>query len=292
MSVCLARAVAGIRLVSEIRKADQNFGGTMIVSIRFQPIGKLYDFQADEEQDVRIGDYVLVETSRGQQLGEVASFRIPQDEEDVSAFKPINRRATGGDLALRQHWEKKEAEALDIAHKVAEEVGTAAKFVGAEYTFDGRRLTFLYVSDERKLNLDRFLRRLKQNFSVLVELRRIGPRDHAKALEGYGACGEQRCCSRFLTQFVPVSIKMAKVQGVSLNPEEITGVCGRLRCCLAYEQEQYSDAVRGLPRRKKRVRTPHGEGRVVDLLPLKNVVVVQVQDRRLELDAEEVEVIS
>ena len=264
----------------------------MIVSIRFQPIGKLYDFQAGDEQDVRVGDFVLVETSRGQQLGEIASSRAPQNEEDIRALKPIKRRATGCDLAMRQHWEKKESEALEIAHGIVGELGTVAKIVRAEYTFDGRRLTFFYVSDEKKLNFDKFLRRLKQNFSVLVELRRIGPRDHAKALEGYGACGQLRCCSRFLTHFAPVSIKMAKVQGISLNPEEITGVCGRLRCCLVYEYEQYTEAMKGLPRRKKRVRTPHGEGVVVDLLPLQNVVVVQVQDRRLELPAEEVELIS
>ncbi|MCJ7738915.1 MAG: stage 0 sporulation protein [Anaerolineae bacterium] len=264
----------------------------MIVSIRFQPIGKLYDFQAGDEQDVRVGDFVLVETSRGQQLGEIAGSRAPQNEEDIRALKPIKRRATGCDLAMRQHWEKKESEALEIVHGIVGELGMVAKIVRAEYTFDGRRLTFFYVSDEKKLNFDKFLRRLKQNFSVLAELRRIGPRDHAKVLEGYGACGQLCCCSRFLTYFAPVSIKMAKVQGISLNPEEITGVCGRLRCCLGYEHEQYTEAMKGLPRRKKRVRTPHGEGVVVDLLPLQNVVVVQVQDRRLELPAEEVELIS
>jgi len=125
-----------------------------------------------------------------------------------------------------------------------------------------------------------------------VDLRRIGPRDQAKLMGGYGACGELRCCSRFLSEFSPVSIKMAKTQGMSLNPSDITGMCGRLRCCLVYEHEQYAEACQMMPRRKKRVRTPYGEGKVVDLLPLKRMVVVQVEDRRLEVPVEEVELIS
>jgi cell fate regulator YaaT (PSP1 superfamily) len=125
-----------------------------------------------------------------------------------------------------------------------------------------------------------------------VDLRRIGPRDYAKLLGGYGACGEPRCCSRFICEFSPVSIKMAKTQGVSLNPSDITGLCGRLRCCLLYEHEQYAEASKKMPRRKKRVQTPHGEGKVVDLLPLKGMVVVQIEDRRVEVPVDDVELIS
>ena len=112
---------------------------------------------------------------------------------------------------------------------------------------------------------------------------------HARFLRGYGACGEPRCCSRFLSEFQSVSMKMAKAQGVSLNPSEITGMCGRLRCCLVYEHTQYAEACKALPKVKKRVRTPHGDGKVVGLLPLKGVVVVQIEDRRVEVPAEEVE---
>jgi len=166
------------------------------------------------------------------------------------------------------------------------------KIVTAEYTFDGQRLTLLYASAEKKVNLAELQQRLQRRLSVRVDLRRIGPRDQAKLMGGYGACGELRCCSRFLSEFSPVSIKMAKTQGVSLNPSEITGMCGRLRCCLVYEHEQYVEACKVMPRRKKRVRTPYGEGKVVDLLPLRGVVVVQVEDRRLEVPVEEVEPIS
>lgn len=168
-------------------------------------------------------------------------------------------------------------------------MGLPIKIVTAEYAFDGQRLTLLYVSEEKQLDLDKLQQRLQRTLAGRVDLRRIGPRDQAKLMAGYGACGELRCCSRFLSEFSPVSIKMAKTQGASLNPSEITGMCARLRCCLAYEQEQYLEACKTMPRRKKHVRTPYGEGKVVDLLPLKGVVVVQVEDRRLEVPVEEVE---
>ena len=171
-------------------------------------------------------------------------------------------------------------------------MGLPVKVVIAEYTFDGQRLTLLYVCDEKKVDAGGLVQRMQNRLGVRVELRRIGPRDHAELMGGYGACGELRCCSRFLSEFNPVSIKMAKTQGVSLNPSDITGLCGRLRCCLVYEQEQYHEACQLMPRRKKRVQTPYGEGRVVDLLPLKGVVVVQVEDRRVEVPAEDVEPIS
>ena len=260
-----------------------------IASVRFQPTGKLYDFDARTCQDLRPGDFVLVETARGQQLGKVISVRsLGEGKGDL---KPVQRRATGHDLVLRQQWQRKEAEALIAAREAAAQLGLPIKIVVAEYTFDGQRLTLLYVSDEKKLDTGELVQRLQRTLAVRVDLRRIGPRDQAKLMGGYGACGELRCCSRFLSDFSPVSIKMAKMQGISLNPSDITGMCGRLRCCLVYEQEQYKEACQIMPRRKKRVRTPYGEGKVVDLLPLKGTVVVQVEDRRLEVPVEEVELI-
>jgi len=263
----------------------------MIASVRFQTRGRAYHFDASAHQDLRAGDFVLVETTRGQQLGEVVSVR-PVREGDKGNLKPIRRRATSRDLALRQQWQQRGVEAQGAAREVAAQLGLPVKIVTAEYTFDGQRLTLLYASDERKVNLGELQRRLQSALSVHVDLQRVGPRDHAKLLGGYGACGEMRCCSRFLPEFSPVSIKMAKMQGVSLNPSEITGVCGRLRCCLVYENEQYVEACKTMPRRKKRVRTPHGEGKVVDLLPLQGTVIVRVEDRRLEVPVEDVEIIS
>ena len=263
-----------------------------VVGVRFQPTGKIYSFEARNCEDLCAGDFVLVETARGRQLGEVVVVRPIGPEESNGDLKPVQRRATGRDLALRQNLQEKEDQALGLAREVAAELKLPIRLVVAEYTFDGQRLTLLYVSDAKKLDLGELQQRLQRSLDVRTDLRRIGPRDQAKLMGGYGACGEPRCCSRFISEFSPVSIKMAKTQGVSLNPSDITGMCGRLRCCLVYEQEQYKDACRMMPRRKKRVRTPYGEGRVVDLLPLKNVVVVQVEDRRLEVPVEDVELIS
>ncbi|MDY7078732.1 MAG: regulatory iron-sulfur-containing complex subunit RicT [Chloroflexota bacterium] len=261
-----------------------------IASVRFQPTGKLYDFDACACQDLQPGDFVLVETARGRQLGEVVSVHSLGKGKNQS-LKPIQRRATGRDLALRQQWCEKEVEALAVAREAVERLELPIKIIVTEYTFDGRRLTILYVSDEKPA-LGKLTQQLQRKLDVHVDLRRVGPRDHAKLMKGYGACGEMRCCSRFISEFSSISIKMAKAQGISLNPSDITGMCGRLRCCLAYEHEQYKEASKAMPRRKKRVRTPYGEGKVVDLLPLKGQVVVQVEDRRLEVPAEDVELIS
>jgi len=266
--------------------------GPQVAGVRFQPTGKIYCFDAGGHRDLRPGDFVLVETARGQQLGEVVSVRPLREGENKEDLKPLRRRATGRDLALRQEWRRKEEEALISAREAAANLNLPVKVIVAEYTFDGQRLTLLYTSDEKKLELGELIQRLQRALSVRVDLRRIGPRDQAKLMDGYGACGELRCCSRFISEFSPVSIKMAKTQGVSLSPAEITGMCGRLRCCLVYEHEQYMEACQIMPRRRKRVRTPYGEGRVVDLLPLKGIVVVRVEDRRLEVPVEDVELIS
>jgi cell fate regulator YaaT (PSP1 superfamily) len=151
------------------------------------------------------------------------------------------------------------------------------KIVTAEYNYDGSRLAFLFSTEtEEKVDLKSLKRDMANVYpNTHIELRQIGPRDVAKIIGGMGACGiETRCCSKFLTDFSPISIKMAKEQGISLTPEEITGMCGRLRCCLIYEYEQYIEARKQLPKRNKRVVTPKGEGKVVDVLPMNNKVMV------------------
>ncbi|MFN2272028.1 MAG: stage 0 sporulation family protein [Anaerolineae bacterium] len=258
--------------------------------MRFQPTGKAYHFDATNYPDLQAGDFVLVETSRGKQLGEVVGLR-PMRKDEMQDLKPIKRRATGRDMALLQQWRDKEAETLASAREAAAQLDLPVKIITAEYTFDGQRLTLLYVSEDKNPDFGKLLQRLRKITRSRVDMRRVGVRDHAKLMGGYGACGEPRCCSRFLSDFSPVSIKMAKTQGVSLNPSEITGMCGRLRCCLVYEDEQYAEACKMMPRRKKRVRTPHGEGRIIDLLPLRGAVVVQIEDRRIEVPIEEVETI-
>ncbi len=261
----------------------------LIAGVRFQPSGKIYHFDASNVDDLRPGDFALVETVRGSQLGEVVTVRPPREGEEVRALKPIERRASGRELALRQWWQEREEKALNLARQKADALNVPIKVVLAEYTLDGKRLTLLYGSEERRLNLSELERRLQRELDTRVDLLKIGPRDQAKLMGGYGACGRPRCCSRFLPDFTSISIKMAKKQGVSLHPSAITGMCDRLRCCLHYEYEQYVKALRDLPRRKQRVKTPYGEGNVIDLVPLKHAVVVRIEDRRVELPVEEIE---
>jgi len=260
-----------------------------VVGVRFHPGGKIYHFDPAGCEDLVRGDYVVVDTVRGRQIGQVA-YLGTVDAEEATDLKPILRRATGRDLALYDQWQEKARDALAAARRMVREMGLEIKLSTAEYTIDGRQLTLLYVAGTKE-QLQRLQSRLSKTLRTKIELRQIGPRDHARLLGGYGACGEPRCCSRFLSDFVPISIRMGKTQGISLTPSEITGMCGRLRCCLAYEHEMYLEACRDLPKRKARVRTPYGTGKVVDLLPLKEMVVVQIDDRRVEVPADEVEVL-
>jgi len=248
-----------------------------VAGVRFHRVGKLYHFDFSTAPELQVGDYVIVETTRGRQMGEVVAFAAA--DEANRDYKPIMRAATPRDLVLKQEWEGKQPEALVICREKAKELGgfDSVKFVAASYNYDGTLLTFLYSADD-KINVNRLWNELNRAFTSQVEMRQIGPRDVAKLLGGYGACGELRCCSTFLTDFSPISIKMAKAQGISLNPSEITGMCGRLRCCLVYEYEQYVEARQKLPKRNKRVGTPLGEGKVIDVHPLQDAVTVLTEE--------------
>jgi cell fate regulator YaaT (PSP1 superfamily) len=251
-----------------------------IVGIRFQSIGKIYHFDASQIPDIQAGDFVIVDTSRGTQVGQVIQVIQDPQRPPEGAWKPVQRKATPQDLVLRQIWQRKEVEALAICRSKAVELNlTSVKFVAAEYSFDGSRLSFMYCIEEgEKIDLAALRRALLHVYPhTQIDLHQVGPRDVAKMLGGMGACGlECRCCSTFLTDFSPVSIKMAKEQGISLTPTEITGMCGRLRCCLVYEYEQYAEARKHLPKRNKRVVTSLGNGRVLDVLPLQDAVIVEL----------------
>lgn len=253
-----------------------------IVGIRFQPLGKLYHFTFSDEYDLKIGDYVIVSTSRGREMGEIAQLGGSVQKNIKGSLKPIERRATPHDLVMSRFWQRRELEALiNCREKAAELRLKGIKITRAEFSYDGSRLSFLYSTEGNdKKDLDELRRRIQRAYrKSKVELREVGPRDVAKAIGGMGACGlEERCCSRFMTEFSPISIRMAKVQGISLNPQEITGMCGRLRCCLIYEYEQYTEARKKLPKKNKRVVTPLGEGKVIDVLPLKSMVIVALDD--------------
>jgi cell fate regulator YaaT (PSP1 superfamily) len=256
-----------------------------IIGIRFQKGGKIYHFDASHYRDIQPHDYVVVETARGRQLGEVIGIvsALKQQEGNI---KPIQRKATPRDLVLRQIWQCKEAEAIATCRAKAKDLGLAdLKFVGAEFSYDGTRLTLLYNSEEgsEKPDLRSLRRALNRSYPhAQIEMHPMGPRDVAKLLGGMGACGlEERCCTAYLTDFNPISIKMAKEQGISLTPTEITGMCGRLRCCLAYEFEQYTEARKTLPKKNKRVLTPQGEGKVLEVFPLKGAVLVLLENEAI-----------
>jgi cell fate regulator YaaT (PSP1 superfamily) len=252
-----------------------------IIGIRFTKIGKIYHFDSSRLPDVRKGERVIVDTSRGKHLGEVVTILEEAPSAPEGGWKPVDRRATPRDLLLQQSWQSKQTEAMiNCRARAAELKLQGVKIVAAEYNYDGSRLALLFSTEtEDKVDLKSLRRDMQALYSSSqVELRQIGPRDVAKLLGGMGACGlETRCCSQFLTEFSPISIKMAKEQGISLTPTEITGMCGRLRCCLIYEYEQYVEARKQLPKRNKRVITPRGEGKVVDIMPMSDKVMVQIE---------------
>ncbi len=258
-----------------------------IIGVRFHKVGKLYHFDASGFPEVKTGDRVIVETQRGTQMGEVAKFVA---QPDPGGHRPIERLATPRDLLMAQQWQAKETEAMINCRERASQLQLRVKIVRAEYNYDGSRLTFFFSSDNDDKAETKSLQSDMQKMhpATHAELRQIGPRDVAKLLGGAGACGlEQRCCSTFLTEFSPISIKMAKEQGISLNPDEIAGMCGRLRCCLVYEYEQYMEARKHLPKRGKRIGTPKGQGKVLDLNPLKETAIVLVDETRYEFTKDE-----
>ena len=278
--------MSDMTLPAEISAVPVSKSSRTLIGVRFMRVGKVYHFDATGHSPLQAGDRVIVETTRGRQLGEVVNLLDPaKASPPEGGYKAIEGVATARDLALQQMWQGKETEAMINCRERVHQLGldhNGLKVVKAEYAYDGARLTFLLSGPDDGTKIE--TKSLRDDMQALhphqqVGLRQIGPRDVAKILGGMGACGlETRCCSMFLTEFSPVSIKMAKEQGISLNPDEITGMCGRLRCCLVYEYETYVAARKLLPKRNKVVLTPKGEGKVVDVNPLKESVFVEIRD--------------
>lgn len=222
-------------------------------------------------------DWVVVETVYGEQVGQIAEVdaRLPKDI-TFKRLKAVLRVATGLDMARYQIMQERAERMVEVAKEEIASQKLDLKIFSAEFTLSGNSAIVLCTGNVNKQNLSELRRRLSSRMNCRVELRPVGPRDHAKALCGYGVCGEERCCCRFLTEFQAVSIRMAKDQAISMAPTDITGMCGRLRCCLAYEHAVYKEASKSLPRIKARVQTEHGLGRVIDLDILKGEIVVEI----------------
>jgi cell fate regulator YaaT (PSP1 superfamily) len=264
-----------------------------IVGIRFKPVSKVYYFDPGEYRNLAESDPVVVETARGEELGWVKiSLRTVPDEEIRSTLKPITRRATPLDLALMEDYRTREAQALKRCRDKVAELGLPMKVVRAEYSFNGRRLLFAFISEQR-VDFRELVRVLARSFKTRIEMKQIGSRDKAKLIGGYGRCGRELCCTTWLTEFHPVSIRMAKQQDLPLAPSEISGLCGRLLCCLAYENEQYADFKKTLPKVGTQVVTPQGEGVIVGLNVLTESALVELPgELTVEVEANEVKAIA
>lgn len=253
-----------------------------VVGIRFHGSGKAYHFSPGEFS-LHQGDAVIVETSRGQDLGIVADAILELPEEKiVKPLKTVLRIANEQDLTRFEENRKKEKDAYKIAKEKIQSHKLKMNLVDVEYGFDRRKIVFYFTADGR-VDFRSLVKDLAGIFRTRIELRQIGVRDEARMIGGLGVCGRELCCCSFMNDFVPVSIKMAKVQNMSMNPSKISGVCGRLMCCLKYEHEAYEDARRRLPRKGDKVMTQEGEGRIENVDMLRERLTVRL-DRGGEAD--------
>lgn len=263
-----------------------------IVGVRFKQAGKIYYF-APGDLNIAVGNQVIVETARGLEFGEVVSG--PKDVSDAESSHPLKaviRIATEEDRRVHQQNKEKVPEAFRLCQERIDKHGLEMKLVDVEYTFDNNKIIFYFTADGR-VDFRELVKDLAGVFRTRIELRQIGVRDEAKIVGGMGSCGRQLCCNSFLGEFAPVSIKMAKNQNLSLNPTKVSGVCGRLMCCLNYEHDHYVELLKELPKVNKMVDTPDGVGKVFDLDILRGKVKVRFRNERgpdqiVTFDAKEV----
>ncbi|MDR2572268.1 MAG: stage 0 sporulation family protein, partial [Oscillospiraceae bacterium] len=237
---------------------------TEIISIRFNERGKAYFFDPSG-LTITKGEKVIVETSKGLEYGEcIRGNHEIDDDALIQPLRPVIRIATEEDNASVLISKEKEQEAFDYCREKIDELALEMKLVSVEYGFEGNKILFFFTSDNR-VDFRELVKDLAGKFRARIELRQIGVRDEAKMLGGLGVCGKQFCCSQFLNEFHPVSIKMAKTQGLSLNPAKISGSCGRLMCCLKYEESAYEDLVKKAPKIGAFVETPSGKGSITNV---------------------------
>ncbi len=246
-----------------------------VIGVRFKNVGKMYYFDPGDARPKK-GDHAIVETARGVECGEVTmECREVSDDNIVQPLKKVIRIATKEDLARVEDNHRREKSAFEICCKKIAAHKLEMKLVDVEYTFDNSKILFYFTADGR-VDFRELVKDLAGVFRTRIELRQIGVRDESKMLGGIGICGRPFCCSTFLGGFQPVSIKMAKEQGLSLNPVKISGACGRLMCCLKYEQEAYQDLLRSTPKVNAVVITPDGKGTVIDQNILTGMLTIQL----------------
>ena len=248
-----------------------------VVDIQFRPEQKVYYFDP-AGGEYAPGDHVIMDTARGAEFGYcTGGNHLVRQTEIVAPLRPVLRKATAKDEERVAENRKKEEKAHGLCLEKIAELGLEMQLCGVECSFDGTKLLFFFTADER-VDFRELVKQLTTNLHCRIELRQIGVRDKAKMVGGLGICGRPFCCSSFLEEFVPVSIKMAKTQGLSLNPTKISGTCGRLMCCLKYEQEAYEDLLAGSPKADSFVDTPDGRGTVVDVSLLRQKVKVRMEE--------------
>ena len=247
-----------------------------VVDIQFRPGQKIYYFDPNGIV-CQSGDHVIIDTARGAEYGICAAGNHRISQKDVVApLRPVLRLATAQDEKIAAENQEKEKQALQTCQRKIEELGLDMQLVSAECAFDGSKLLFFFTADER-VDFRELVKNLASVFHTRIELRQIGVRDKARMVGGFGICGRPFCCASFLDDFQPVSIKMAKTQNLSLNPTKISGTCGRLMCCLKYEQDAYEDLIRTSPKAESFVDTPEGRGTVIDVDLLRQRVKVKME---------------
>jgi len=249
-----------------------------VVDIQFRPGQKVYFFDP-AGYSLQAGDHVIIDTARGPEYGYCTGANHTVSRKDIVApLRPVLRKATESDTRIATENQAKEKKAYEVCMKKITEQNLDMQLVGAECAFDGSRILFFFTADER-VDFRELVKELAGVFHTRIELRQIGVRDKAKMVGGLGICGRPFCCASFLDDFQPVSIKMAKTQNLSLNPTKISGTCGRLMCCLKYEQDAYEDLLRTAPKAESFVDTPDGRGTVVEVDLLRQRVKVKMEDQ-------------
>ncbi|MEI4832493.1 stage 0 sporulation family protein [Bacillus sp. FJAT-53711] len=249
-----------------------------VVGVRFKKAGKVYYFDPNQF-DISENEFAIVETVRGIEYGKVVITKKQVDENDVVLpLKKVIRIADENDRTIVEENKRAAKEAYQVCQQKVIEHELDMKLVDVEYTFDRNKVIFYFTADGR-IDFRDLVKDLAAIFRTRIELRQIGVRDEAKMLGGIGPCGRMLCCSTFLGDFEPVSIKMAKDQNLSLNPAKISGLCGRLMCCLKYENDEYEAAKEQLPDLDEKIQTPHGLGRVIGLNILERLIQVELVDK-------------